>query len=277
MSSPTAHDGDRLVAEQKFHDEWAKSTDSADIDPLTANEACTAPEMRWIVKQIGDLHGQTVLDVGCGLGEASVYFAMKGAQVTATDLSQGMLDVTAALAKQNGVSVTTHQANAESVGLAGDVKFDVIYVGNLFHHVEIDATLRDLVQHLKPEGVLVSWDPIAYNPLINVYRRMATQVRTVDEHPLTEADLKLFERYFGKVETRFYWLTTLSIFMIMAGILWRNPNKIRYWKQVVKEADMWRPLYLPLEALDAKLLKWIPPLRYLCWNVCIAARAPRAS
>lgn len=275
MSTVTAHDSERLAAEQKFHDEWARSASSEDIDPITANEACTAPEMRWIVKQMGDLTGKTVLDVGCGLGEASVYFALKGAQVTATDLSQGMLDVTRALAHRNGVEVNTHQANAESVGLPPETKFDVIYVGNLFHHVEIESTLRDLVGHLKPDGVLVSWDPIAYNPLINVYRKLATQVRTADEHPLTEADLNVFRRYFGDVQTRFYWLTTLSIFMIMAGVLWRNPNKVRYWKQVVKEADLWRPLYLPLEALDAKLLKWIPQLRYLCWNVCIAARAPR--
>ena len=35
---------------------------------------------------------KTLLDVGCGLGEASVYFAMEGACVTSLDISKSMLD-----------------------------------------------------------------------------------------------------------------------------------------------------------------------------------------
>ena len=80
-----------------------------------ANEACTAPEMRWLFSRLGDLTGKRVLDVGCGIGEASVYFAVKGAVVTATDLSTGMLAVTQRLAERHGVKLRTHQANAETV------------------------------------------------------------------------------------------------------------------------------------------------------------------
>ena len=44
---------------------------------------------------------------------------------------------------------------------------------------------------LKPGGMFFSYDPLTYNPLINVYRRMATAVRTTDEAPLTVADIRL--------------------------------------------------------------------------------------
>ena len=75
-----------LETEEVFHDEWANSENVEDVDVITTNEAITAPEMRYITKKMGDLKGKKVLDVGCGLGEASVYFALQGADVTATDL-----------------------------------------------------------------------------------------------------------------------------------------------------------------------------------------------
>ncbi|HEY6967173.1 MAG TPA: hypothetical protein VI229_06870, partial [Burkholderiales bacterium] len=110
-----------------------------------------------------------------------------------------------------------------------------------------------------------------YNPAIRVYRWIATRVRTPDEHPITRADIRLLEREFGKVETRFFWLTTLAIFMLMA-LRGRSPNQVRYWKAVVAESERWAPLYRPLERLDGWLLRLIPPLRWWCWNVVVVAR-----
>ena len=45
-------------------------------------------------------------------------------------------------------------------------------------------------------GSLFSIDRIAYNPVIKVYRRVATQTRTTDELSLTVKDLRLAERHF---------------------------------------------------------------------------------
>jgi 2-polyprenyl-3-methyl-5-hydroxy-6-metoxy-1,4-benzoquinol methylase len=266
-------DNARLRAEEAFHDRWA-AEEGAAIDVRAVNEACTSPEMRYIRALLGPLRGKRLLDVGCGLGEASAYFALEGAQVTAMDLSQGMLDATSRLARANGVTVTTHKAAAEHTGLPPDARFDVVYAGNLLHHVDIAATIRRLKPHLAPGGVFVSWDPVAYNPAIKVYRRIATRVRTPDEHPITRADLRLLEREFGSVQTRFFWLTTLAIFLLMA-LRGRSPNRERYWKAVVAESERWRPLYGPLSRLDDWLLRWIPPLRWWCWNVVVAARDPR--
>jgi len=97
-------------------------------------------------------------------------------------------------------------------------------------------------------------------------------VRTPDEHPLRWGDIKFLRGQFGSVETRYFWLTTLIIFVIMALAQRRDPNKERYWKVVVREGRKWRWLYLPLEMLDRLLLTLVPPLRLLCWNVVIVCK-----
>ena len=265
-----------MRSEEHFHDRWARSVHARSGDVIHHNEACTAPEMRYITRVMGELHGRRVLDVGCGLGEASVYFALKGAHVTATDLSAEMLAVTERLAQEHGARLTTHKSAAEDLQLPAASRFDFIYVGNLFHHVDIAATLERLIPHLAPEGTLLSWDPLAYNPLINAYRRIATEVRTPDEHPLTVHDLELFRERFGEVKLEYFWLTTLAIFVAMAVWQRRNPNKERYWKSVVEEADRWAFLYNPLERVDRALLRAVPQLGPLCWNVVVAARHPHA-
>lgn len=271
-NAQTAHD-ERIQTERQFHDTWADSVDVEKIDVRTSNEVCTAPEMRYITQRLGNIKGKRLLDVGCGLGEASVYFAILGADVTSTDLSQGMLDATTRLAQANGVSVKQHVASAEDMQLPPEAKFDIIYAGNLLHHVNIEETITRIKPHLATGGMFVTWDPLAYNPAINVYRSMATDVRTPDEHPLKWSDIKLFHKHFETVETRYFWLTTLIIFVIMALAQRRNPNKERFWKVVVQEGEKWSWLYRPFERLDRLLLGILPPLRLLCWNVVIVCQA----
>jgi len=262
----------RIDIERDFHDAWADSEDVEKIDVRVSNEVCTAPEMRYITERLGNIKGKRLLDVGCGLGEASVYFAILGAEVTSSDLSQGMLDATARLAKANHVSVKQHIASAEDMQLPSDAKFDIIYAGNLLHHVDIEETITRIKPHLAADGIFVSWDPLAYNPAINAYRAMATEVRTPDEHPLKWSDIQLFHKHFKTVETRYFWLTTLIIFIIMALAQRRNPNKERCWKVVVQEGDKWRWLYQPLERVDSYILSILPPLRLFCWNVVIISK-----
>ena len=270
----TSADQQRKAAEESFHDDWAASEDLTAIDVRRRNEACTAPEMRYLRRTLGDLRGRTLLDVGCGLGEASVYFALNGACVTATDVSPGMCDATRRLAALQGTSVETHVTAAEDLRL-GTRQFDIIYVGNTLHHVDIAITMDQLLPHLRDGGTFVSWDPVAYNPVINIYRRVATDVRTRDEHPLRLRDIRAIQARFEATEVRWFWLSTLLIFVCMVVVQFRNPNRVRFWKKVIDEADTWRWLYVPLEKLDTALLALFPFLRPLCWNVAIVGRGPR--
>lgn len=255
--------------EAEFHDKWAEIEDPEKIEVKLINEASTSPEMRFITKQIGNFNGKKILDVGCGLGEVSIYFALKGANVTALDISSGMLKKTSQLAKLNEVKIKTHLATAEDFNFSDNEKFDVIYMGNCLHHANIDRSMKNVVSHLNKDGIFLSWDPIAYNPIINIYRLIATKVRTPDEHPLKLSDIKLIKNYFKFSETNYFWFTTLIIFVLMFIVQFKNPNKERFWKTVIYESKKWEWLYKPLERLDKIILKLFPPLKLLCWNVVI--------
>ena len=113
-------DSKRFDAEKKFHDQWAENENIENIDVIKTNEACTSPEIRFISKQLGKIEDKSLLDLGCGLGEVSVYFAIKGADVTACDISDGMLKSAKFLAKKNNVNIKTHLTAAEDLKFPKD-------------------------------------------------------------------------------------------------------------------------------------------------------------
>ncbi len=259
----------RLDDEEVFHDEWAESESSENIDVILCNESITSPEMRYITQKLGNLKGKKILDMGCGLGEASIYFALKGAEVTACDISPKMLDKVTDLAKKYNVEVNTHVSSFEKFHYYQSEFFDIIYVGNCLHHVDIYSSINEIKIYLKKGGIFVSWDPVHYNPVINIYRKMAMKVRTIDEKPLKLKDINFIKKNFTKSETKYFWLTTLIIFVMMYFFQKKDPNKIRYWKNIVYEGEKWKWLYIPLSLLDKFFYVIFPPLRLLSWNVVI--------
>lgn len=268
---PPVRTTDLLEREQAFHDAWAASCSPQEVVVQNCFEAATAPENRHIVSLLGDVTGKRILDLGSGLGEASVYFALKNAHVTACDLSQGMLDMALRVGAHHGVSIAVHCAPAEDTGLA-EASFDIVYASNLLHHSDIDRVLDEVRRVLVPGGVVVSWDPILYNPLIKVYRRLASGVRTPDEHPLCRCDLDRFRRRFRHVEYRCFWLLTLAVFLRFYLVERVHPSKERYWKKILSEADRLAPFYYRLEKWDRRLLSFLPWLRWFCWNIVVYAR-----
>jgi len=127
-------EGDRRIREREFHDAWAQTTPLEHIDVRAAFEHPTAVENRFVTDRLGDLRGLRLLDVGAGLGEASVYFALKGASVTACDVSPAMLATAKALAERHGVSIRTLLVE-NNVLEFGTSAYDVIYGANVIHHV----------------------------------------------------------------------------------------------------------------------------------------------
>ena len=252
--------------EVAFHDEWAQSTPLEKIAVREAFEAPTAVENQAILKLMGDLKGKRLLDVGAGLGESSVYFALLGADVTAVDISPGMVECAVKLGKLHGVEIRGAVQSGEHMDVPEDY-FDLVYVANTIHHVtDKDSLFRQIHKALKSGGRFFSYDPLRYNPVINVYRRMATDVRTVDEFPLSFSDAKAAGKYFKNVQHREFWILTLALFLKYYAVNRVHPNGDRYWKRILRETSESLWWWTPLERID-RVLTRLPLVRRLGWNM----------
>jgi ubiquinone/menaquinone biosynthesis C-methylase UbiE len=259
--------------EAAFHDSWANNTHLDDVLVRECFEAPTALENQFILSQMGSLAGKKLLDVGAGLGESSVYFALRGAIVTTVDISPQMVATALGLGKKFGVELEGIVSSAEDLNLAHDT-YDIIYAANTIHHVHDRAQLfGQMSRALKPGGLFFSYDPLAYNPLIKIYRRMATEVRTPDEAPLTTADIRLAQKHFSHVQHREFWIATLALFVKYYLVDRIHPNRDRYWKRILRETRGSLGWWTPLRRLDG-LLTRIPLLRWMAWNVVIWGQKP---
>jgi len=252
--------------EAAFHDAWANDTKLSDILVRECFEAPTAMENQFILQRMGDLRGKKLLDIGAGLGESSVYFALQGADVTTVDISPQMVETALKLGEQFGIKLQGLVSGGEALNLP-EAAYDIIYIANTIHHVQ-DRALLFLQMHraLKPGGRFFSYDPLAYNPVINVYRRMASEVRTPDESPLTTADLRLAKKYFRNVGHREFWVSSLLLFVKYYLRDRVDPNADRYWKRILRETPQTLRWWMPLQSLD-KFLARIPLMRWLAWNM----------
>ena len=275
-ANPTSDPSGIYKDEADFFNRWAQSVRVEDIRVHDAFEAPTAPENKLILRRMGDLRGRRLLDVGADLGESSVYFALQGAEVTATDISPGMVDFAKRLAQHHGTSISGVVCPAEQLAVP-DASFDLVYVANSIHHMpDKDRFFREVSRVLKPGGRFFSWDPVAYNPIINVYRRMATEVRTENEAPLRVSDLRRVRQHFVNVGHREFWIATLALFIKYYLLDRVHPNQDRYWKRIFKETPRSLWWWYPLFALDA-LLTRLPFIRFLAWNIVIWGEKPRGA
>lgn len=257
-------------AESAFHDQWAAGIDVGTIDVDVQFTGSTAPENRWIVPRLGDLRGKLVLDLGCGAGEAAVYFARLGAHSVACDLSPGMLGVARRLGERHMVTVEPCRCSAERLPFT-DSSVDIVYAANVLHHTDPVVALREIRRVLKPGGMAATWDPLRHNPVINLYRRISPKVHSHDERPLHITVVRTARSLFAHVEYGTFWLATLWLFVRFFLIERADPNRERYWKKIHTDEARLRGTYLKLERIDRVLLK-LPFLRRFAWNLAMVIR-----
>jgi len=253
--------------EEKFHDDWAETVNPEEIKVEKFFLSPTAVEFRYVASLIGNIKNKTFLDLGCGFGEASVWFAMNGAKVFALDISPNMLKCAKRLAQKYKVDITPIRSPAESIPL--DVEsIDIVFGGSILHHADIEKTAKELKRVLRKGGRAFFIEPLSYNPLIKIYRRLASDVRTPTEKPFTFDDIKFLAGYFRRCKHKEFHLFTTLIFVWFFIGERLHPGKVRYWRKFIEEGEKYKRIFLFLFRIDRFFLK-IPFLKRFCWNTVI--------
>jgi len=106
------------------------------------------------LKLLGDVAGKHVLELGCGGGQCSVAFALRGARVTGIDFAEGQLAFARKLAAGHGAEVEFLQHDVRDLSPFADDSRDVVFSAfALMYLDDRPRVFREVRRVLKPGGI----------------------------------------------------------------------------------------------------------------------------
>jgi ubiquinone/menaquinone biosynthesis C-methylase UbiE len=142
------------------YDYWSRLAGTFDDDnPYIIGEATNSAVRAWLEGQFGD--EDAVLELGCGTGFTSTMIAGIVKHLTATDMSEEMLErARAGLGDLENVRIQVEDCYGTSFG---DGTFDAVLLANLIHLVRRPGdVMREAWRVLKPGGRVVVVDYTSY-------------------------------------------------------------------------------------------------------------------
>lgn len=243
------------------------------------------------------------LEIGAGTGYFGLNLVRAGAvgELTATDISPGMLDVLAATAEREGIDARTACCEASELPFPDD-SFDIVFGHAVLHHLpDLEGSFREFLRVLRPGGAIAfCGEPSRYGDRIaelpkraafavapawralmgvpaavrNGHHQVAEEddlERVVDVHAFTPAMLAREARSAGFSDVR------VRGEELAASIFgWANraleataePSEVPWlWRQYAYRG------YLTLQALDRALLEPRLPAAVF-YNLLVSGRAP---
>jgi ubiquinone/menaquinone biosynthesis C-methylase UbiE len=292
----------------RYHDAAAHSYDSKWA--IDYGETGERQVLMKLSKALGGEpgHYQRALEVGAGTGYFSLNLLRLGviSEVTAIDISSGMLDVLAATAERLGLEVETVQADAEQLPFE-EGRFDLVLGHAVLHHLPgLGAALGEFARVLAPGGTLaimgepsrngdrIAWTPKRLGALAApVWRRLVGaesrngSVETTSP-PQPAGDDNQLERF---VDVHTFDPNTLHELTVNAGFVDVRvsgeellANAYGWWLRALEAGSdpyrvprAWHQFafrsYLALQWLDGKLLEPRLPAA-LFYNLLMSARKP---
>ena len=256
---------ERKHQEAKFHDTLRdeKLKDSSlEFERLTSNYkfySVTKRSQKFVDNfLINNCSDRRVLDYCCGDGQNTLFLAENGADAFGIDISPVSIQNARKKAGKKGLkNVSFFVMDAEKLEF-GDNFFDLIICFGVLHHLNIEKAYQELFRVIRPGGKIICDEPLAYNPIFQLYRKKTPRLRTKweAEHILKKKDIKLAEKYFGKAEKRFFHLFTLL------AVPFRNVPFV------------FNPLLGFLGFIDSLILR-MPLVKWWAWQIVFILSRPK--
>ncbi|WP_319421018.1 class I SAM-dependent methyltransferase [Pleurocapsa sp. FMAR1] len=197
-----------------------------------------------------------VIEYGCGKGSYAFKIAKYEAQlVTGIDISPVAIETAIQQAATENIkgNIGFEIMNAEHLEFA-EGSYDLICGSGILHHLNLASAIDSITRILQPEGKAIFLEPLGHNFLINLYRRLTPSIRSQDEHPLSETDLKAIKRNFEQTQIHYFYLTSLFACFFVG-----KPG--------------FKSLLRCCEFIDSILLK-LPVIKSQAWMVLIELKRP---
>lgn len=177
--------------------------------------ADTAYPLEYCYHLLGDVRGSHILDYGCGSGGNSVLLANRGAHVSGVDISPHLVSLARRRMEING-----RPRGASFVVCSGydlpfpDRSIDIVFGIAILHHLDLDATSREVHRVLKPGGRAIFQEPVRDLRLMRAARRLIPY-RAPDispfERPLLMSEIRAFAAPFERSTIRAFSLPFVNV------------------------------------------------------------------
>jgi len=198
----------------------------------------------------------SILILGTGDSDITKFLKGKITQITGIDISQESVKKVNDIIKKKKKEKKIKEFLMDAHNLKfPDNYFDGVIGSAILHHLDIKKALPEISRVLKKDGNVLFLEPLGLNPIINFFRKLTPNMRTISEHALTFKDIKQINKYFKINLKGFYFITILSFVfnLINSKYLYRTSRNI-------------------FDKIDNNLLNIIPFLKYFCWIIIIEGK-----
>lgn len=111
-------------------------------------------EIPAVKKLLPELHGKSILDLGCGSGRFSFLFEeFQPKSILGIDFSEEMINIARELGSQRKSNVEFIQGDIEDLSSIAAESIDFVFSSTVLHFIQnIDGVLKEIHRVLKPKG-----------------------------------------------------------------------------------------------------------------------------
>jgi len=160
------------------------------------------PVLNRALDHFGDIRNKTLIDLGCGRGATSLFFAQRGANVISVDMSELAIRNLTEYCHENGITnITPRQLSAQELSELSDI--DCIFGAMILHHIEPFSEFAEVLKTTMKQGAKgFFWENNAQSKLLIWFRQNVVGKLWVpkfgdpDEFPLTPDEVNELRKYF---------------------------------------------------------------------------------
>lgn len=189
---------EKLAREKQFYEEFysgrfskrAKQKRTA-FEKVMISLLPTLPDNSdRLVAALGKTENLEICELGCGHGKLTATLARDCRVISAQDISRNAVKMANSRVRDCDLhNVNLLQMDAYHLCFR-DESFDLVVGKEILHHLEVGIVAKEINRVLKKGGKAIFVEPLAHNPISNLWRKLTPTDRTTDEWPLSYAEIQ---------------------------------------------------------------------------------------